>query len=261
MADSFVKFERRGAAGILSFNAPERLNALNNAALDALEKGLDRLEKEGLGDMRALILTGEGKAFIAGADIKEMEKMSPLEAAAFSRKGHGVMNRIARFPLPVIAAVNGFALGGGLETALACDFIYASEKARMGLPETTLGIFPGFGGSRRLVDRIGRGMAKELIYTGRMLRAEEALKIGLVNRICSPDTLLEEVLSVVEEMKKTSPHGVNRVKELLHLCGEEGEVLDRLEQDRFGLLFGHPDQKEGMGAFLAKSEPKWRSEK
>jgi len=262
MAEKFVRFEQRGAAGILTFNAPERLNALNSAALDDLGAALEGLGKDLPARMRALVVTGEGKAFIAGADIKEMEQMTPGEAAAFSRKGQEVMNRLASFPLPVIAAVNGFALGGGLETALACDFIYVSEKARLGLPETTLGIFPGFSGNRRLKERIGAARAKELIFTGRIIRPEEALALGLVNKVCVPETLMDEVLAVVEEMTRTSPHSVARVKEYLNYSGgAEEALLDRLEQDRFGLLFGHPDQREGMAAFLTKKEAKWRSEK
>jgi enoyl-CoA hydratase len=262
MPESFVRFDQKGAAGILTFNAPERLNSLNTAALHDFEAALKELEGNLPEGMRALVLTGEGKAFIAGADIKEMEKMSPGEAAAFSRRGQGVMNRLASFPLPVIAAVNGFALGGGLETALACDFIYVSEKARLGLPETTLGIFPGFSGNRRLKERIGAARAKELIFTGRIIRPEDALVLGLVNKVCAPEALMDEVLAVVEEITRTSPNSVTRVKEYLNYSGgAEETLLDRLEQDRFGLLFGHPDQREGMGAFLTKNQPKWRNEK
>lgn len=262
MADHFIKYEEKEGAGILTFSAPERLNALNKNALDELEAELIRLENEELGSIRVLVLTGEGKAFIAGADIAEMKGMSPDEAAVFSEKGQRVLNRISDFPLPVIAAVNGFALGGGLETALACDFIYVSEKAKMGLPETTLGIIPGFSGSRRLSERIGISAAKELIFTGRIIGAEEAFRLGIANRICPGENLQEEVLAVVKEIHRTNPQGILRAKQLLNRCRPDSSGnLDQFERIQFHKIFDHPNQKEGMRAFLAKEKPEWSTSK
>jgi len=258
MIDSYLKFERNGAAGIVTFTAPQRLNALNISALNELEAELIRLEAKELGTIRALILTGEGKAFIAGADIAEMETLSPAEAAVFSGKGHKVMSRIAGFPIPVIAAVNGFALGGGLETALACDIIYASEKAKMGLPETTLGVIPGFAGSRRLSERIGVSSAKEMIFSGRIIDSEEALRLGLANKICPAETLMEETLKLVQDINKSSPNSIIRAKKLLKRYGIDSPgTIDQLEQNQFSRLFDHPNQKEGMRAFLAREKPIW----
>lgn len=262
LENQFVKFEIREQAGILSFNAPERLNALNSKALKEMKMELVRIEKEELDRIRVLILTGEGKSFIAGADISEMANLCSEEAAAFARKGMAVMNQISDFPLPVIAAVNGFALGGGLETALACDFIYASDKARLGLPEATLGIIPGFGGNRRLIDRIGLSHAKELIYTGRIISAQEALKLGLVNRVFDAGSLVDEAIKTSVEIARTSPHSIEVSKKLLKACSIcAAEEVDYLEETQFSQLFDHPDQREGMSAFISKRKPQWSTVK
>ena len=261
MDGSYMKYERISAALVLTFTNPETLNSLSREVLEEFSEMLDRIEAEALADrtIRALVLTGEGKAFIAGADIKQMHEMAPVEASEFSRLGNSVMLKMERLRLPVIAAVNGFALGGGLETVLACDFAYMSKKARVGLPEATLGLIPGFSGGKRLSDRIGKAAAKELIFTGRMLDSAEALRLGIVNRVCEPEELLSEVIALSEEMSKTSPHSVAEAKELLNLAPEnDTETMLSYEMNKFGLIFSHPDSKEGKGAFLEKRKPEWR---
>ena len=203
----YMKYERVSNAILLTFTNPATLNSLSREVLEELSAMIDEIEELALSDrtIRCLILTGEGKAFIAGADIKQMNGMDSIEAAEFGRFGSEVMLKIENLRLPVVAAVNGFALGGGLETVLACDFAYISKEARVGLPEATLGIIPGFCGNKRLCDRIGRAAAKELIYTGRMVDAAEALRLGIANRVCEPDELLSDVIALSEEMAKTSP--------------------------------------------------------
>ena len=261
MDSNNLKYERRGNALLLTFTNPETMNSLSSEVLADFSAVLTEIAEVAAGDrtVRSLILTGEGRAFIAGADIKEMKSMSAVDAAEFSRKGNAVMRQLENLRLPVIAAVNGFALGGGLETVLACDFAYISKKARVGLPEATLGIIPGFCGNKRLTDRIGRAAAKELIYTGRMIDAAESLRLGIANRICDPETLIDDVLAVSQEMEKTSPYAVSEVKEILNLCTDNDlETMLAFETNKFGLVFSHPDGVEGKIAFLDKRKPEWR---
>jgi enoyl-CoA hydratase len=190
-----IILEVKGSVAVLFFNRPKALNALNNALFDELDIALDEVKKNK--EIRVLVLTGTGdKAFVAGADIAELVKMNPLEAKTFSRKGQKVFSKIEELPIPAIAAVNGFALGGGSEAALACDFIYASEKAVFGLPEITLGLIPGFGGTQRLARLVGVNRAKEMVFTGKAIRAEEALACGIVNKICEHDKLMDEVMKL-----------------------------------------------------------------
>ncbi|MCK5836084.1 MAG: enoyl-CoA hydratase/isomerase family protein [Desulfobacula sp.] len=234
------------------FNRPKALNALNNALFDELDTALDMVRANM--DIRVLILTGKGdKAFVAGADIAELTKMNPLQAKFFSRKGQKIFSKIEDLPIPAIAAVNGFALGGGSEAALACDFIYASEKAIFGLPEITLGIIPGFGGTQRLARVVGTNMARELIYTGKTISAQEAKEIGIANRICAADALMDEVMKTAAAIAKKGRTSLRAAKE----CIAAGKNVDlatgcKFEADAFALCMSSIDAKEGTGAFLEK---------
>ena len=212
--------------------------------------------------LHVIIVTGEGKAFVAGADIKAMQQMTPQEAKEFSRLGNGVFRFIERFPVPVIAAVNGFALGGGLELVLSADFAYASKNAKLGLPELNLGLIPGFGGCKRLSERIGLTQAKELILSGRMITAEEACKLGIINVVTEPEELMNAVIKTAQDIIAVSPHAVKEAKELLNACPEcsSNEAI-AIENNKFGLIFSHPDSKIGMTAFVEKSKPIWQEDK
>ena len=218
------------AIATITFNRPKALNALNTTLLSELSQAVDdiRINPE----IRVLILTGAGdKAFVAGADIKELDGLTPLQAKLVAKKGQETINKIAALPIPVIAAVNGYALGGGTEMALACDFIYASESASMGLPETNLGLIPGFGGTQRLSRLIGPNMAKELIYTGKMISAAEAYEIGLVNKVCAPDKLIDDCLEVVNAAAKNAPIAVNQAKRAIN-SGASLSMRDGLELEK-----------------------------
>jgi enoyl-CoA hydratase len=209
--------------------------------------------------IRVLVLTGAGdRAFAAGADIKEMESMDVSEARAWGELGHECGRLLETMPKPTIAAVNGFALGGGCELALACDLRYASAAAKLGQPEVSIGIIPGWGGTQRLARVVGIGRAKELIYTGRMVDAEEALRIGLVNAVFAPEELLEKVLEIARSLAAKSPLVLAAAKEMTNrsLQGELDAGLSE-EAERFALLFDSEDQKEGMRAFVEKREPRF----
>jgi enoyl-CoA hydratase len=217
---------------------------------------------EGRKDVRVVILTGEGdKAFVAGADIAAMKAMNSTEALAFSRLGHDTLGMIENLHQPVIAAVNGFALGGGLEIALACDFIYASEKAKLGVPEVTLGIFPGFGGTQRLPRLVGKGRAKELIFAGGMIDASEAYTLGIVNKVFPADKFMEEVSKIARTIAQNGPVAVSMAKSSVNagydVGGAEGEAI---EITAWANAFATHDQKEGMGAFLEKRKPQFKGE-
>jgi enoyl-CoA hydratase len=252
----YLLYEKKDNIGILKFNNPDSMNALSSAVFNEMKAFLSQLADSR--DIRALILTGEGKAFIAGADIKEMRTMTPADAKVFSMLGNSVMNQVNAFPVPVIAAVNGYALGGGLEMALSADFIYASGKAKFGLPELTLGLIPGFGGSKRLSERVGAAAAKELLFTGRMIDAEEALRIGLANKVVEPEALMEEAVAVATEMMKVSPHAAEEVKMLINKCRDvDLDAALKIENNQFGLIFSHRQAQEGMAAFVEKRKPDW----
>ncbi len=263
---AYVHYEVRKKAGVLTFNRPEALNVLSRAALEDVSRLLQNLasaveRSDAVGGApRALILTGAGRAFIAGANINDMRFMDSAAARAFSRLGNQLLRQVETFPLPVIAAVNGFALGGGLEMALSADFIYAARTAKFGLPEVTLGLIPGFGGTKRLLQRIGNARARELILTGRIVDAEEAFRIGLVNRVVEPDALMETALAVVDEIAQAGPHAVREAKILLDACAETvwDNGIER-EAERFGALFAHSESAEGMLAFIEKRTPSWVS--
>jgi enoyl-CoA hydratase len=258
MAYENIIFEKDGGIAAIKFNRPKALNAINPAVLVEVDDALDRIEKDP--DLRVLILTGEGdKAFVAGADIAHMVKLDPLEGRKFSREGQDLLLRIEALPIPVIACVNGFALGGGTEIAMACDFIYASENAKFGQPEINLGIIPGFGGTQRLARLVGKGMAKELCMTGAIISAQEAKAIGLVNKVFPPDKLWEETLKTA---KVISSKGKVSLKVVKH-CINRGFDLDLrsglfLEADGFAMCKVSPDAAEGMTAFLEKRKPQFK---
>ena len=254
MSDTLLQDVTDGIA-VLTVNRPEALNAMNVALLQALDAALAALEGS---DVRAAILTGTGKAFVAGADIAAMAEMRVADAQAFSVLGHRVARRLEEASFPTLAAVNGFALGGGCELALACDFIYASEKAKLGLPEVGLGVLPGWGGTQRLPRRVGVGHARELIFSGRVLDAAEAQRIGLVNAVFAPDALLDAARATAREIAAKGPCAVRATKRLL-LEGPEQALTEAnaAEVRAFGKLFGTADQREGMKAFLEKRAPRF----
>jgi enoyl-CoA hydratase len=252
-----VLFEKAPVA-TLTINRPKSLNALNRAVLEEIARVLRDVRHDAA--IRVLIVTGAGdRAFVAGADIAAMSSMTTVEGLEFTRLGHRVMSTFEDLPIPVIAAVNGFALGGGLELALACDLIVASEKARFGQPEINLGIIPGFGGTQRLPHRIGHARARELIMTGEMFDAKTAFEWGLVSRVVAPDQLLPEARKLAEKIAGKSGLALRQAKAALRAAAtmEEDAGL-RFEQNVFGALFGSEDQAEGMKAFLEKREPQWR---
>ena len=251
-----LAIESVGPIATVTINRPDKLNALDRTVLTELRQAF--LELSAIGDTRAAILTGAGKAFVAGADIASMSDMTVSEAREFSELGHAVGATIESAPYPVIAAVNGFALGGGCELALCCDFIYASTKAKFGQPEVNLGLMPGFGGTTRLPRRIGIARARELIYTGDMIRADEAYRIGLVNRVCEPDALLAEARGTAEAIASKGPLAVASSKRSA-LRGSDVELptANSYETEAFAGLFGSADQSEGTKAFLEKREAKF----
>jgi len=256
---SDVRSETNDGIVTITIDRPKAMNALNQEVLDGLREAIAAIERDR--SIRGAVLTGAGeKAFVAGADIGAMREMSAQEAEAFSRAGHGVMDAVAACRVPVIAAVNGFALGGGLELALACDFIYASDRAVLGLVEVKLGLIPGFGGVGRLLRRIGVAQAREAIYSARQFDASEALRIGLVNRVCAPDALLDEVRATLASIGAKGPCAVALAKSLIE-SAQDAHLAEAnaLEQRSFGLVFASDDAKEGIAAFLEKRKPAFKA--
>jgi len=248
-----LRSERRGRVAILTLDRPSSLNALDRALLEAIECEVPRAAADP--DVRALVLTGAGRAFAAGADIAQMRALAPAEALAFSRLGHAATAALEALAIPTIAAVNGFALGGGCELALACDWIYASSKARFGQPEVGLGLIPGFGGTTRLVRRVGVAWAKELVLTGAQVTAEEALRIGLANRVFEPDALLDAAVAAGEAIAAKGPLAVAAAKRVVQESQDaDVRTAHALEQQAFGLAFATEDAREGMTAFLEKRD-------
>lgn len=253
MECKFVKTESpRPGVALITISSPKTLNALNRTILEELDYSVANIGK----DVRVLVITGEGKAFVAGADISQMRDFNDEQGLEFSRFGASVFRRIEKLDIPVIAAVNGFALGGGCELALACDIRVAAETALFGQPEVKLGILPGFSGSVRLPRLIGAGRAKELIYTGRNVKADEACRIGLVNTIVPLEGLMDEVYRMADQIMACAPLAVKAAKESIN-CGSDLEIDEAidLESRLFGHLFASADQKEGMTAFLEKRKP------
>lgn len=238
----------------LTINRPASLNALNAQVLSELSEALDFMAQKPYSEARVLVVTGAGeKAFVAGADIKSMTQMSESEAETFGKNGQNVFRKLERIKIPVIAAVNGFALGGGLELALACDFIYASEKAQFGLPEVSLGLIPGFGGTVRLSKVLGPSAAKEWIYTGKIVKAEEALKLGLVNYIFSASDLMTEVKKTAQLIASRGPVAIAAAKQSIQKSQDlEIDEAMAFEANAFKKLFASFDMKEGTQAFVEK---------
>jgi enoyl-CoA hydratase len=252
-----ISLTQDGPIATLTVQRPEALNALDRATLVAMRDALGELpERAGVG---CLIVTGAGdKAFVAGADIAGMSQMSRADAHAFAELGQSTFALLEALPMPVIAAVNGFALGGGCELALSCDFIYASSHAKFGQPEVKLGILPGFGGTQRLSRRVGLGMARELIYTGKMIGPEEALRIGLVNAIFPRAELMAKTVEAAQALLVAGPRAVAAAKRVMN----EGADLPLTasiakEADAFSQCFETPEQREGMQAFLGKRPAKF----
>jgi len=248
---STLHFKQKGRIGIVKVNRPEALNALNATVLEELSDIFGRIEADD--SIGIAILTGEGRAFVAGADIAAMKEMSAIEGRAFMLKGQAVMQKIENLTKPVIAAVNGFALGGGCELAMACDFRFASEKAKFGQPEVNLGIIPGFGGTQRLPRLVGKGMAKMLIFSAEMIGAEEAKSIGLAEKVFPAEDLLSETEKFAELILSKAPIAVSLAKAAIN----NGVNVDlatgvNFEAEASVAPFGSEDRQEGMGAFLEK---------
>lgn len=255
-----ILFEKKEGIGFITINRPEKLNALNKETMDELECLLYEIERDK--EVKVIIITGAGeKAFIAGADINELHELKPLKAKEFSEKGQGIFSKIEKIGKPVICAINGFALGGGCELALACHIRIASKSAKFGQPEVKLGLIPGYGGTQRLTRLVGKGFANELILTGDMINAEEALRIGLVNKVVEPSELIPTCIAIAKKIMANSPVAV---KLSLHAINggadmtlEEGLAL---EANLFSLSFASEDSKEGTKAFLEKRQPNFKGE-
>ena len=251
----FVLYEVKGQVGIITINREKALNALNSTVLEELDKTLDGVD---LDAVRCLILTGAGeKSFVAGADIGEMSTLTKAEGEAFGKKGNDVFRKIETFPIPVIAAVNGFALGGGCEISMSCDIRICSDNAVFGQPEVGLGITPGFGGTQRLARIVGPGMAKQMIYTARNIKADEALRIGLVNAVYPQEELMAAAEKMASGIAKNAPIAVRNCKKAINDGLEAGmdEALV-IEEKLFGDCFETEDQKYGMAFFLDKNKEK-----
>ncbi|MBD5134765.1 MAG: enoyl-CoA hydratase [Lachnospiraceae bacterium] len=247
----FVTYEVEGQVGIITINRPKALNALNSTVLEELDKTFDDVD---INEIRALILTGAGeKSFVAGADIGEMSTLTKAEGEAFGKKGNDVFRKIETFPIPVIAAINGFALGGGCEISMSCDIRICSDNAVFGQPEVGLGITPGFGGTQRLARIVGVGMAKQMIYSGRNIKADEAYRIGLVNAVYTLEELMPAAKKLAAGIAKNAPIAVRNCKKAINdgLQTDMDEAIV-IEEKLFGDCFESYDQKEGMAAFLEK---------
>lgn len=247
----YIQLLKQGHIAILTVSRPEALNALNMAVLDELE-----LTARAVGEdrtIRALVVTGAGKAFVAGADISEMSGLDEAGALELARRGQRAITAIEELEIPVIAAINGYALGGGCELALACDIRLAGERAKLGQPETGLGITPGFGGTQRLPRVIGMNRALEMIYTGRVINAEEAFRIGLVNRVCGQDELMDCAVKLAEEIAANAPHAVRSAKRAARRFTDSALADDlAFEAEAFAKCFNTEDQKMAMRAFVEK---------
>ena len=246
-----IRYEKKDNIALVTIDRPEALNALNSTVIAELEQVVTELENDGT--IRAMILTGEGRSFVAGADIGEQYPLDLDGGRRWGQRGSALFRRMEKLEFPTIAAVNGFALGGGCELAMSCDIILASEKAKFGQPEVGLGITPGFSGTQRLPRRVGVAKAKELIFSGRMVKADEAERIGLVNAVYAPEALLDGAMEMARSFAKNAPIAVKYAK----ACIDRGMQTDidsgiACENELFAMCFATADQKEGMGTFLEK---------
>lgn len=250
---SFVTLEAKGPIGILTMNRPEALNALNEQVLRDLDAALDQAAAQD--DILVLVLTGAGRSFVAGADIAQMKDLSPMEAKRFGLFGNGVFLKLENFPKPVIAAVNGFALGGGCELAMSCDIRVASEKAKFGQPEVGLGITPGFGGTQRLARIVGTSNAMELILTAKTISAAEAQEMGLVSHVYPPEELMDKALELAQAIAANAQVAVRESKAAIRR-GLQTDMATgaAFEAEAFALCFATEDQKDAMTAFVNKEK-------
>ena len=250
-----IQIENQGKISILTISRPESLNALNKQTISELSQALEELEQNK--ECRAIVLTGEGeKSFVAGADIKEFSDFNKEKAQELAREGQTkLFNKIEELKKPVIAAINGFALGGGLELALACHIRYASDNAKLGLPEVTLGLIPGYGGTQRLAQLVGKGWANEMILSATMIAASKAKEIGLVNDVFPLNELKEAAIKLADKITKNSPMAIERAIRAINLSNTSEGYQYEIEQ--FGELFELPDKKEGVQAFLEKRKPEF----
>ena len=252
-----VLLEKKGHIAVATINRPKALNALNSQVLEDIDQLVEQVKADD--EIRALVITGSGeKAFVAGADIGEMSTLTKAEGEAFGKKGNDVFRKLETLPIPTIAAVNGFALGGGCELTLACDLRIASDRAKFGLPEVTLGIIPGGGGTQRLPRLIGVARAKELIFTGGVIDAKEADRIGLVNRVVPHDDLMDTCRSLAKTIAQNAGYAVSLAKEAINASGDTDLKNGlRREADLLGLAFATHDKQEGMTAFLERRKPEF----
>lgn len=249
-----IKFEVEKNIGILKINRPDKLNALNSQVFNELDYLLSEIESY---EAKVLIITGEGDNFAAGADIKEMQGLSKEEAKKFSEKGQKVFNKIENLEIPVIAVVKGYALGGGCELAMSCDFIYASDEATFGQPEVNLGLIPGYAATRRLVQKVGMPNALELMMTAEMIDSQTALDLKLVNKVFSANEVMESAMKTAGKINKKGPNAVKSIKSVVRKSYGKGiEEAEGIESEHFSSLFD-TDAVEGIEAFLSKRKPKW----
>lgn len=253
-----ISIEKSENIAVLKIQRPKALNALNSEVLDEISAAVDEIKNDE--QVYVLIVTGEGKAFVAGADIAEMKDKNPVQAREFAMKGLEAFRKIELLEKPVIAAVNGFALGGGCELAMSCDIRIASAKAKFGQPEVGLGIIPGFAGTQRLSRLVGASMAKELIFTGRMIDSQKALEIGLVSSVSQPEELMEKAVDLALEICKSGQVAVRYAKAAIN-CALDCDIETGMsrEKDLFGLCFASEDQKEGMSAFIEKRKAEFKN--
>ena len=253
MAYENIILENDGKVSLITINRPQSLNALNAKTISELSGVLDEITKDE--NVRSVIITGIGeKSFVAGADIKEFSDFGSAAAEELARNGQNILfNKIENLNKPVIAAVNGFALGGGLELAMSCHIRYASENAKLGLPEVTLGLIPGYGGTQRLPKLIGKGLANEIIFSAKMIPASRAKEMGLVNEVLTSEELLSKTKELAETISRNSPMAISKAIEAVNQC-DTSEGFER-EIKSFGELFEMDDKKEGVTAFLEKRKP------
>lgn len=247
---------------VMTLNRPEALNALNSTVLNEMSEILRQIGEMPYEDARALVITGAGeKAFVAGADIKEINALDEEKALGFAERGQSIFHELSLLKIPVIAAVNGFALGGGCELALGCDFIYASENAKFGLPEVSLGLIPGFGGTVRMARAVGQRRACELTFTGGMITAQEAFSMGLVNKVLPQAGLMDAVMKTVEAILSKAPLAVSAAKKSINQSWDmDVEEAQKNEANIFSELFNSEDVKEGTAAFIEKRKAQFKGQ-